>query len=199
MVVHTCTNSDLIPGDEFAFQVYGTGRDAYFNARLKVLQGAEMGPFVRCVGRIPMKPVNLGCEIISDMTFKEGLTQPRFCVEGVTVDLSADDELLTEGGIVIDVGPGGFAAITDLGLKKWDHADAVISAFDQTVCCRVEVRNCVRNGLDPNVQRTGMKILDMERVDGLRWKQVYNTIIDFNRKEATTRIDSSTMRRRDVA
>jgi hypothetical protein len=200
IVVHTFTSCELRPGDEFAFQVYGNNKDAFFSARLKAYQGAELGPFAtpdRCGHAAAL---NLGCEIISAMVFKDCVTQPRFCVQGMTVDLSMDGEVITRGGMVIDIGPSGFAALSETPLRKGDIVDAKLHAFEQQVCCRAEVRNCVKNALNPNYRRIGMLILDMERVDGLRWKQVYMTVLEQNKKQASALKESAQPRiKRDAA
>jgi hypothetical protein len=134
------------------------------------------------------------------MVFKDCVTQPRFCVQGLTVDLSFEGETLSEKATVIDIGPGGFAALSEIPLKKGDIVDAKLYAFEQTVCCRAEVRNCVKNALNQNYQRVGLQIMDMERIDGLRWKQVYSTILEQNRKQATNRSEGTQSRlRREAA
>jgi hypothetical protein len=194
IIVHTCTSCELNPGDEFAFQVYGNNKDAFFSARLKAFQGAELGPFATPDRSGPTVPLNLGCEITSAMVFKDCVTQPRFCVQGLSVDLKANDELIATKATVIDVGPSGFAALSEVPLKKGEIVEATLHAFEHKVCCRAEVRNCVKNALNPTFHRLGMLIMDMERVDGLRWKQLYSTILEQNKRQATSRTENTQSR-----
>jgi hypothetical protein len=183
VVAHTCTSCTLNPGDEFAFQVYGNKKDVFFHAKLKAFQRADIGPFAAdCVGSTV--GLNLGCQILTPMTFREGVSQPRFCVEGVTADIVANEDRVTEGAVVIDIGPGGFAALTVAHLRKGDLVNVNLSAFGQTVLCQAEVRNTTRNALDARYQRTGFQILTMERVDRLRWKQVYSLVLEANKQQA---------------
>lgn len=185
VVAHTCTSCTLSPGDEFAFQVYGNRKDAFFRARLKAFQRAEPGAFLATDLGGAIIPLNLGCEILSQITSREGSNQPRFFVEGVTADITVDQDVTCEGSVVIDIGPGGFAALTMGYLRKGDIVDATLHAYGLEVTCQAEVRNTTRNALDERYQRVGYQMLAMERLDELRWKQVYNLVQEQSRAVAS--------------
>ncbi len=183
IVAHTCTNAVLEPGDKFSFQVYGNKKDAFFHATLTAIHGAEQGPFYGSNATT----VELGCNITTEMHFKEAQGQPRFCVDGMSADVVLDENSSTINAPVIDIGPGGFAAVTGRHFKKGDLVNVSLYANGQLVQCFAEVRNCIVNGLAPDYQRTGMQIKRMDRVDALRWKQLYLGILEGNKMQGATR------------
>ena len=177
LIAHTCTNCQLDPGDEFSFQVYGNKKDAFFHATLVSLAGAEQGPSYGS----SMNAVELSCNITTEMAFKDGQGQPRFCVEGMSADIFGDEERESLSSVIIDIGPGGFAAVTGRHFRKGDQVRVSLYANGQLVQCTAEIRNCIVNGLNPEFQRTGMQIKRMDRIDALRWKQLYMGILDSNK------------------
>lgn len=183
LVAHTCTNCALDVGDEFSFQVYGNKKDAFFHAILTSMQGAEQGPSYGS----SMNAVELGCNITTEMLFKDSQGQPRFCVEGMTADIIGEEDRSSMGSIVIDIGPGGFAAITGRHFRKGDQVQVSLYANGQLVQCLAEIRNCIVNGLNPEFQRTGMQIKGMNRIDALRWKQLYSGILEGNKMSGSTK------------
>lgn len=180
VVVHTCTSCPIKPGDKFAFQVYGNKKDAFFRASLMTLQGASQAP-VFGADRMAPSSIELACRITTEMEFHDGLGQPRFCVEGAAADLRHYGELLCIGCPVIDVGPAGFAVISDATVTKGDFVDVSISARSQLIQCRAEVRNCVVSALNSRFHRVGFQMREMDRVDALRWKQLYLDILESNK------------------
>jgi hypothetical protein len=181
VVAHTCTSARIEPGQEFSFQVYGNRMDAFFYATVTALHGAEQGPVFSSDRSGGASAIELSCRVSTEMAFKESSGQPRFCVEGACADLVTESGHLAESAIIIDIGPGGFAAMTDHEFQKGDRVSASVFARGHLVKCQAEVRNCVGNTLNPEFQRTGLQITRMDRVDALRWKQIYVAILDENK------------------
>jgi hypothetical protein len=187
VVVHTCTSAKLKLGEQFSFHVYGNKKDAFFFGSLVSLHGAEQGPVFVSDRSGAATPVELGCDVTSEMTFKESTGQPRFCVEGACADIRSECGHRVDSATIIDIGPGGFAAMTDRHFRKGDRVAVSLFARGQLVQCLAQVRNCVANYLNTDFQRTGMQIVQMERVDALRWKQIYVAILDENKMHGTLR------------
>jgi hypothetical protein len=183
VVAHTCTSCRLEPGDQFSFQVYGNKKDAFFHARLVTLHGSEQTPIFNADRGSGLHTLDLGCHITTEMTLKDSHGQPRFFVEGVSADIMGSDGFDAQGAVVIDIGPGGLAAIVPRGFKKGDVVQVTLRSNGQIVLFEAEVRNCVVNALCNEFQRVGLQIHRMERVDGLRWKQLYTALLDGNRMQ----------------
>jgi hypothetical protein len=181
VVAHTCTNSQPQTGEEFAFQVYGNSKDAFFHGKLVALHGAENAVFSSDRSGSAISAFELSCEITTEMVFKDSRGQPRFCVEGITADIRAGDELKTDSGVVIDIGPGGFAVLSEAKLKKGEIVQVALYARGQLVRCDGEIRSCVTNSLNAAFSRVGVQIKRMERIDSLRWKQLYSSVLESNR------------------
>ena len=49
------------------------------------------------------------------------------------------------------------------------------------------MRNCVANALNADLQRIGLQIKRMDRIDALRWKQLYMAILESNRMHGSLR------------
>jgi hypothetical protein len=187
VVAHTCTSMPMQLGDEFSFQVYGNRKDAFFYATLTALHRAQEGPVFSFDRSGGATPIELGCRLSSEMVLKDSSGQPRFCVEGACADITTQSGHQIENAIIIDIGPAGFAALTDRKLKKGDQVAVSLFARGQLVKCHAEVRNCVVNTVNPTLQRTGLLITRMERVDALRWKQIYVAILDENKMHGSMR------------
>lgn len=203
VVVHTCTGCLLNPGDEFSFQVYGNRKDAFFRAHLVMLQGAEVAPIFTSDRSGSLSALELGCHLTTSMTFKDCHHHPRYYVEGVTADVWNDESIREDGATVIDMGPEGFAAITSRQFRKHDRVHVALYASGHYVQCEAEVRNCVVNSLNIEFQRTGLQICSMDRVDALRWRQLYQEILEANKMQGalrTAELGTTVKRRaRDVA
>jgi hypothetical protein len=187
VVAHTCTSMQMQLGEEFSFQVYGNRKDAFFHAILTTLHRADEGPVFSLDRLGGATPVELGCQLATEMTLKDSSGQPRFCVEGACADIKSESGHQVENAIIIDIGPAGFAAITDRKLRKGDRVTVSLFARGQMVRCQAEVRNCVVNTVNADFQRTGLLITRMERVDALRWKQIYVAILDENKMHGSMR------------
>jgi hypothetical protein len=183
VVAHTCTNSQLEPGDEFSFQVYGNKKDAFFHARLVTLHSSEQTPLFNTDRAGGFHALDIGCHITTEMSLKDSNGQPRFFVEGVSADIVRGDGYEAEAAVVIDIGPGGFAAIVPRGFKKMDSVRVTLRTNGQMVQFEAEVRNCVVNALNSMYERIGLQIQRMDRVDALRWKQLYSALLDGNRMQ----------------
>jgi hypothetical protein len=181
VIAHTCTNCRLEPGDEFAFQVYGNKKDAFFHARLASLQSSDQTPMFTTDRTGGFHALDLGCHVTTEMTLRESHGQPRFFVEGVTADILRTDGMEVEGAIVIDIGPGGLAAIVSTSFKKGDVVGVTLRNNGQVVQFEAEIRNSVVNALSAEFQRVGLQIRRMDRVDALRWKQLYLALLDSNK------------------
>jgi hypothetical protein len=181
VVAHTCTNCLLEPGDIFAFQVYGNSKDAFFHARLVSLHGAGPTSLYTPDRASGFHAIDLGCHLTTEMTLKGSHGQPRFFVEGISADVNRADGFASEAAVVIDIGPGGLALIAQRGFFKGDDVKVSLHSKGQTIHFEAEVRNCVANPLSVDFQRIGLQIQRMERVDAMRWKQLYMLLLDSNR------------------
>jgi hypothetical protein len=181
VIAHTQSNCLAMPGDDFSFQVFGNKQEALFQARLMTLHRAEtrFDPTGGVTGN--RNGLELACQLTTKIQLQACKEQPRFFVEGVIADIAAPGNELIKGVTVIDVGPGGFAAVTGRGLAKGEHVAVTILGKGLHLQCIAEVRNCIVCGGNQDYQRTGMKILEMDRINALRWKQLYTSIVESNR------------------
>jgi hypothetical protein len=185
LVAHTCTSAALAHGDEFAFQVYGYRKDAFFHAILNSLHTPAHPSSFSTDRAGTAIAVELSCDLTTVMKLKEGQQPPRFCVEDVIADVALDDARRVQSATVVDIGPGGFAVITDRCFKKGDIVEVILYANGLNIQCEAEVRNCAVNVLNTEYQRTGLQIRTISRIDATRWTQLYRTIVESNALQLT--------------
>lgn len=173
-LVHTACI--VAPGDEFAFQVYGNGHDAFFRGKAVSVVGAEPGPLF-AMNRASATSLEVTCDILGSMAFRDARGHPRFHVTGVTAQINPRSVEDCPRDLVIDVGPVGFSILTMQRLKKSQKVDLLIYANEHTIECRAEVRNCITYSLNNEYQRMGMQIEGMTRIDARRWKELYSEIL----------------------
>lgn len=173
-LVHTACL--IAPGDEFAFQVYGNGHDAFFRGKAVSVVGAEPGPLF-AMNRASATSLEVNCDILGSMALRDARGHPRFHVSGVTAQINPGSSEDGQRDIIIDIGPVGFSILTAQKLKKSQKVDLFIYTKDQTIECRAEVRNCITYSLNNEYQRVGMQIEGMTRIDARRWKELYSEIL----------------------
>ncbi|MFI5385426.1 MAG: hypothetical protein ACHQ50_04815 [Fimbriimonadales bacterium] len=157
VVAHTQTNCDLKPGDAFSFQVFGNKQDAFFLASLISVQRAELG-YAVAGGRSPDRHgLELVCQVTTKVRLKDCKEQPRFFVDGVIADITCADGTRSEGATVIDVGAGGFAAVTGRTMAKGDRVEISLYGNGLFIQCVAEVRNSIVCGASSDFQRTGFQ------------------------------------------
>src|SRR5579862_6827243 len=174
IVAYTCTDSKIENGDTFAFQVFGNGKDAFFRAVVSEQHSVDPGPLFS-KKRLNGYSVELTCDVEGDMRFQDSRGQPRFFVSGFVAEVGGDQST------VIDIGPQGFSMVGDNEYAKGDRLTVIIKAAAHCVECEVEVRNCIRYPLHKDYHRTGVQIMSTSRIDSLKWKELYSTILDASR------------------
>lgn len=163
-------------GEEFAFHIYGNGQDAFFHATLLELQNATESN--RTASEVPA--TQLTCEVSTEITFSKNSQQPRFSVEGVSADVELNGKRLASHTMVIDIGPRGLAVLVEHGIKRGEVVEVSLFYRGQVVRFEGEVRNCIGSA-NAILHRVGLEIKSMNRVDAIRWKQVYISILEANK------------------
>ncbi|HVT13000.1 MAG TPA: PilZ domain-containing protein [Fimbriimonadaceae bacterium] len=175
ILVHSV--SIITPGDEFAFQVYGNGHDAFFRATTCIVKGTELSPLF-AAKRTSATPLEVSCLINGKMTFEEARGRPRFFVTGITAEVNPDGAEECPRDVVVDIGPVGLSVVTNNRLRKNDVANLRIYVKDLTIECSAEVRNCIQYTVDGEYHRIGFQIKGMARIDARRWRDLYAEILD---------------------
>jgi hypothetical protein len=112
------------------------------------------------------------------MRFEESRNQPRFFVTGITASLAVDGKPIGDIVPVVDIGPLGLSLVTDQRLKKGETVTVTVSSEGHSVRCEAEVRNSVTYSHGQEYQRVGLLLLAMERIDAVRWKQIYSSVLE---------------------
>jgi|GEM_PF-4731302 len=168
-------------GQDFSFQVYGNKKNAHFRARLVSIRAVTTALAVLDNSDHHTALLELECHVNSKIRFTDSTEQPRFNVEGVMADITRTDGARNTEAAVVDVGPGGLAALTDTSLAKGDQVTVTLSGHGELLEFAAEVRNCSLIGKDSGRQRTGMQIKQIDRLNAARWKQFYAEVVELNR------------------
>ena len=126
-------------------------------------------------------PYELESEVTSIIQFTECTEEPRFNVDDVMADIEHPDGQRETDVQVLDVGPGGLAAVTAIGHDRGDQIMVTLYGFGEAVQFGAEIRGIAPLGADTAHVRTGIKIRQIDRLNAARWKRFYAEIVELNR------------------
>lgn len=171
------------PDSEFAFEVFGNGQDATFTAVYASSKVATLeGP--------PPEGVvffNLDVEhwftLTSEVRLRKSHQEVRYCPRSMAATLSLPGVGTLADATVVDISKGGLAVLAERHLRKGDIIDLVVFSLGKPIFARAEVRYAVRDRTRLGWHRIGMKLLEMDRVSVIRWRQTLLEVIRDSRHD----------------
>ncbi|HVT11666.1 MAG TPA: hypothetical protein VHE55_05330 [Fimbriimonadaceae bacterium] len=183
VIVHLQTRTAIEPKDVLSFQIFGNKKNAHFQAVVTAAQANEYGAVFAKDGVRATNAVELFCEVMTKLCYDDAVENPRFCVEGSTADIVVGAERHATGAPVIDVGPRGFAVLTDREFVKGQAVSVAFYASGVAMDLEANVRNCVAFAPNPSYQRVGFEIVHIDRLNLVRWRQFYASVLEANKAD----------------
>ena len=181
IIVLASLSNPLDAGQDFSFQVYGNKKNAHLRARLVSIRPVASALAIVDGPNPHAGLFELECHVVSKIQFTDATEQPRFNVEAVFADITRTDGFCNAEAEVVDVGPGGLAALTDSSFARGDQVTVALCGHGESLEFEAEVRNCSLIGKDSGRQRTGMQIKQIDRLNAARWKHFYAEVVERNR------------------
>jgi hypothetical protein len=156
--------------EKFYFQVYGIDQDVRFSATLHTRLNNSFG-----FGDADHSGSVLGMfTICSEFKISASQGGARLANQGMSAFFTVDGILVSDEPIdIVDVSKTGISAVLPLSMKK----DQQVVARVMTINGEVEMKVVVRNfrAAPAGGTRYGFEILEMHRIDRLRWAQVFSS------------------------
>lgn len=181
VVAHLRTTAAIELEDEFSFQVYGSKMNASFLAKVTATRSAEDGAVFATDDLHSPNALEVVCRVTTSMRYATSVEDPRFCVKGAKADISVGPGRLLRSVTILDLGPRGFAALTDQPLAKGEVATVALYAYGLLVKVEATVRSSVKVAPDTEMKRIGFEVTNLDRATAARWKQVYAAVVASNR------------------
>lgn len=177
VVVRSSPDVVLITGEFYAFEVYSQKRTALFTAKLTL--GSDMGTYVIGAdkGQFELRQrimaaadMEFEFEITSDIKFASNKDTYRTLSERSLVSLEFEDRTLT--ATMVDVSEKGIGLLVAGVAQKGESCLVSIQSHEGEVSCRATVRYCRPDKHAGSVNRLGLNIQEMGRIDLARWHKL---------------------------
>ncbi len=168
----------LVPGESFAFQVFGAGHEAFFFASFRT-EAAKMS-----MGSSEREYVFL---ISGEITLRHGAQDPRFSTDGLTASLDVPGLRRLECARVLDVSISGLSILSPTRVEKGEVIKIGVNVGDTVIQAEVEVRYCIRDKTHASYHRVGLLLTGMDRISAIRWRNFYAHTVENNRYQPCIR------------
>jgi len=163
----------LEPGDRFSFHVFGMGHEALFFATYRQ----------ECKATDPLQREYVFV-LEGEINLKKTSQEPRFATEGLYADLEMPGITDFEGGKVIDISANGCCLLCPSHVRKGDKVKVAIRTTEDTIHGEAEVRYCIKDRNAAARYRIGLRLLSLDRISVIRWRNLYARVVHSSRYEA---------------
>lgn len=187
-VVVVCpTHVSFEAKSEFAFQVYGNGFDAHFSA---VYSGSQIDESSDLPEGVALFNVEHRFRVTTEVKLRKSEQEARYCPKGMVAQLSLEGIGEIPEASVIDVSFHGFAVMAERHFRKGDVLQVTVTLDGNEMHGKAEVRYSLRDRNREGYHKLGLKIVEMDRISGIRWRQTVLDLIEASHHEGEFRFAS---------
>lgn len=177
LVISSSPDVVLVTGQEFSFEAYGPSSVAMFTARLEfgtdfgVIQ-ADMSADDRAVRQRILAAADIEFDFVvtSDVKFLAQSEEVRVASRAAQVECRLHEFCVS--GTLLNSSANGMGLITTYQLEVGDVYEVTVATHIGTVTCQCQCRYSRPDKHVDSMWRSGMKIVDIDRIARARWNQI---------------------------
>jgi len=154
-------------GDEFVANIFGHPWQLTAKMRLTSLEAAGSNVRARLEPHGPIAT-------------KESPEEPRFKVQGLSLDYVPPGERDKKSAQVVEIGAHGFSWISETEFEKGSLVLLELHTSMRQIDLTCEVRNCRRLDGAQARYRAGVKLLTMDKMNGEWWEELFDETLQSN-------------------
>jgi hypothetical protein len=162
----------LVPGESFAFQVFGAGHEAFFFASFRT-EAAKSS--------MDSNEREYVFRINGDITLRQAAQDPRFTTDGLTASMDVPGLRRLESARVLDVSMSGLSILSPMKIEKGEVIKIGINVGDSIIQAESEVRYSIRDKTHASYHRVGLLLKGMDRISAIRWRNFYAQTVENSR------------------